>query len=78
MSAWRAPDGDVALALVNISDEGVSLNLSPDWQAWGLTGREARWQLDEDARRHPLGPLAGERAVEMAPQEAQVMEWTKE
>lgn len=76
ISAWRAPDGDVALVLVNISDGSTRLVLSPDWQEWGLTGREPRWQLDGEAHRHPLPPIEGEWVLEMPPQGAQIIEWT--
>ena len=75
MSAWRAQDGDVALVLVNVFDESVRLVLSPDWQAWGLTGKEPLWQLDEDAHRHPLAAIEGEWVLDMAAQGAQIIEW---
>jgi hypothetical protein len=77
-SAWRAPDGDVALALVNIADRAVELVISPDRHAWGL-GEEARaCQLDGGGRRHLLGPAGGSLAVKLGPAEAQVIEWSKE
>ena len=76
MSAWRAPDGDVALVLVNVSDQDVRLSLVPDWEAWGLTGKEQQWRLDKDAHRHPLAPIEGEWVLDVAPQTAQIIEWT--
>ncbi len=78
VSAWRAPDGDVALVLVNISDESAKFTLLPDWPVWGLTGREPRQQLGEDGSRRLLVPVGEEWVVEMAPREAQIVEWTLE
>ncbi|NPV06412.1 MAG: hypothetical protein HPY83_00440 [Anaerolineae bacterium] len=41
-AAWQAPDGSVALIMVNISDEPVGLDVPLDpAQQWGLAGR---WQ----------------------------------
>jgi hypothetical protein len=77
-SAWRAPDGDVALALVNIADQAVELTLSPDRQAWGLDGGERAWRLDGDGRMHALSPAGGSWVVKLGPQEAQIIEWAKE
>jgi hypothetical protein len=78
MSAWRAPDGSVALALVNVSDQNVDLELTPNWEAWELSGAESWWQLDEDGERRRLASAQEQWSVAMAPQEALVVEWTGE
>ena len=52
--AWRAPDGDVAIALASISDERLSLKLPVDMQAYGLPDRCPVYRIDERGR-HRMG-----------------------
>ena len=52
--AWRAPDGDVALALASISDEKLSLKLPVDVQVYGLRDRCPVYRIDERGR-HRMG-----------------------
>ena len=52
--AWRAPDGDVAIALASISDEKLSLKLPVDMQAYGLPDGCRVYRIDERGR-HRIG-----------------------
>jgi hypothetical protein len=52
--AWRAPHGDVGIALASIADQPLSLQLPIDAQAYGLPERSAVYRIDEMGRR-PLG-----------------------
>jgi hypothetical protein len=52
--AWRAPDGDVGLALASTHDQRLRLRLPIDAQAYGLPERSAVWRIDETGR-HRLG-----------------------
>lgn len=54
--AWRAADGDVAIALASIHDEKLSLRLPIDAQAYALPARCAVYRID-DAGRQRLGPF---------------------
>ena len=48
--AWRAPDGDVAVALASIDDDALSLQLPIDFQAYGLGERCTVYCIDESGR----------------------------
>jgi len=52
--AWRAPDGDVGLALASIHDEKLSLRLPIDSKAYGLKDGCAVYRAD-DTGRHRAG-----------------------
>jgi len=52
--AWRAPDGDVAIALASISDEKLALKLPVDAQAYGVPDRCPVYRIDERGR-HRIG-----------------------
>jgi hypothetical protein len=54
--AWRAPDGDVGLALASIHDEKLRLRLPIDVQAYGLRARSTVYRIDESGR-HRVGPF---------------------
>ncbi len=49
--AWRAPDGDVGIALASISDEKLNLRLPIDANAYGLKDGCAVYRTDETGRR---------------------------
>jgi hypothetical protein len=52
--AWRAPDGDVGIALASISDEKLTLRLPINANAYGLKDGCAMYRTDETGR-HRLG-----------------------
>lgn len=52
--AWRAADGDAAIALASIHDEKLGLRLPIDARAYGLGDRSVVYRIDE-AGRHRLG-----------------------
>jgi hypothetical protein len=52
--AWRAPDGDVGIALASISDEKLALRLPIDAKAYGLKDGCAAYRTDETGR-HRMG-----------------------
>ena len=49
--AWRAADGDVALALSNIADEPLALSFTLDRQYLGLPKEPRAYRIDETGRR---------------------------
>jgi len=53
---WRAPDGDVGLALASIHDEKLRLRLPIDSRAYGLPARSTVYRIDESGR-HRVGPF---------------------
>jgi len=54
--AWRAPDGDVAIALASIADEPLNLTLALDKNYYGLAQRRQIYRIDETGRK-PLGQI---------------------
>jgi len=54
--AWRARDGDVAIALASIHDRNLGLRLPIDAQGWGLKDGSAVYRVD-DCGRERLGVL---------------------
>ena len=54
--AWRAPDGNVAVALASIHEETLSLQLPIDLQAYGLGQRCSVDYIDSSGRRR-LGTI---------------------
>jgi hypothetical protein len=52
--AWRAPDGDVGIALASISDEKLALRLPIDTKAYELEDGRAVYRTDETGR-HRMG-----------------------
>ena len=57
--AWRAADGDVALALSNIADEPLALSFTLDRQYLGLPKEPRAYRIDESGR-HPVELSAGD------------------
>jgi hypothetical protein len=57
--AWRAPDGDVALALASISDEPLKVAFDVDAKSWGMVGASA-WLSTATRARQPLGHVTGD------------------
>jgi hypothetical protein len=49
-SAWRAPDGQVAIVLASIADEPLNLDVPVDRESWQLHGDLSIWRLEEDRR----------------------------
>ena len=49
--AWRAADGDVAVALASIHDQELGLRLPIDAEAYGLPARCAVYRIDETGRQ---------------------------
>lgn len=49
--AWRAPDGDVGIALANISDDALALKLAIDSKAYRLPARCPVYRIDASGRR---------------------------
>lgn len=49
-SAWRAPDGQVAVVLASIADNPLTLDVPVDRESWQLTGDLSIWRLDENRR----------------------------
>jgi hypothetical protein len=60
--AWRAPDGDVGIALASIDDAKLPLRLAIDSQAYRLPDRCPVYRLDETGR-HRLGVLERNNSV---------------
>jgi len=54
--AWRAPDGDVGIALASICDEKLNLRLPINANAYGLQDGCAVYRTDETGR-HRIGAL---------------------
>ncbi len=52
--AWRAPDGDIGIALASISDEKLSLSLPINVKAYGLKDGCTLYRTDETGR-HRMG-----------------------
>jgi hypothetical protein len=74
--AWRAPDGDVGLALANVSDAKLSLRLPIDFRAYRLSNRCAVYRIDEAGRR-PQQPFESHNpnlAVDLPPRSICVIE----
>ena len=56
--AWRAPDGDVGIALASIADEPLDLSLPIDRDYYGLPKQLRVHRIDESGRR-PLAAAGG-------------------
>jgi hypothetical protein len=57
--AWRAADGDVAIALASIADQPLSLSVALDTEYCGLPERPRAYRTDETGRR-PIELLDGD------------------
>jgi len=75
--AWRAPDGDVAVALASIADEALTVPLVLEGKGYGLPGKGRVYRLSPSGRQ-PVGEFAGRRvslSVPLAAREACVVEF---
>jgi len=57
--AWRAADGDVAVALASIADETLFLSFALDPEYYGLSKEAAAFRIDETGRR-PIESFHGD------------------
>lgn len=74
--AWRAPDGNVAVALASIATEALELTLTFDPAYYGLTGATQVFRIDESGRtRVPFTSGAGNLRVSLPPAGACVVEF---
>ncbi len=64
-SAWRAPDGSIAIALASISDEPMELSFKLDVNEYGLPKRGWLYRLDETGRRRVGEFTAPEASVKL-------------
>jgi hypothetical protein len=74
--AWRAADGDMAVPLVNIGDDALSLSFAIDPACYGLPKRIRASRTDESGRR-PIELLGGDAPtvkLELPPRDACVLE----
>lgn len=76
-SAWRAPDGNVALAFASIVDNPVHLNVPIDVDAYGLRDRSCVYRIDETGRRRcgTLDLQSPTQKVELSPRAFYVLEF---
>lgn len=78
-AAWRAPGGDVAIALVNIGDTTISLPLNWNDRTGEIPARGNIYRLDQTGRKHLSRFRRSEAAVEveLPPHSACVVEWAR-
>jgi hypothetical protein len=75
-SAWRAPEGSVAVAVASLSDQPLTPRLRLDAAACGLSRRGTIYRLDASARQR-VGAYRGKTLIlapELAPLDACVLE----
>jgi hypothetical protein len=78
--AWRAPNGDVAVALASLAEEPLELSFKIDGRGCRLP-KGARVYRTDEAGRNEIGPLAGrgaETKVNLRPRGACVVEFARE
>ncbi len=76
--AWRAADGDVAIAITSIADQPQTLRFTLDADYYHLPQPRRVYRID-DTGRHPLESLTGEDtevAIELPPREAWIIEFS--
>jgi uncharacterized protein DUF6259 len=76
---WRAPDGDVAIALASIADEPLSLSLTLDPEYYQLAARATLYRIDATGR-HLIGPFISDAPtlnVELSARDACMLEISK-
>jgi hypothetical protein len=74
--AWRAPDGDVAIALASIADNPVTVPLALDREVYSLPRRGQLYCLTR-SNRVMIGEFSGHRVainIQLAPREACLVE----
>ena len=77
--AWRAADGDVAIAIASVADQPLSLSFTLDADYYRLPQPPRACRIDAGGRR-PLKLLAGDDAklaIEMPPREAWIIEFSR-
>jgi hypothetical protein len=76
--AWRAEDGDVGIALVNIADEPLTLSFTLDRQYYGLPKQTRVYRIDETGRRgvRPLIENGSRVKIELPARGAWVLEFS--
>jgi hypothetical protein len=77
-AAWRAPDGDVAVALASLADEPVDIPLALEPDRYGLP-RSGRILLVTESGRREIGQFrrgGGSLNLRLAPRQACLVEWT--
>ncbi|MFH1924283.1 MAG: DUF6259 domain-containing protein [Planctomycetota bacterium] len=74
--AWRAADGDVAVALASVSDEPLSVSLALDPAYYDLPKQGQAYRIDETGRRplEPLGSDGSSLKLELPAREAWIIE----
>ncbi len=75
--AWRAPDGDVAVALASLADEPLSLSFALDREYYGLPKQPQAYRIDETGR-WPIDLPGGHdplRKLELPPRQAWMIEF---
>ena len=78
--AWRASDGDVAIALASIAEQALSLSLALDPAYYDLPKHAHVYRIDE-AGRHPIGSFTSDKPtlkLELPPRQAWIIEFTEE
>ena len=76
--AWRAADGDVALALASLADETLSLSFTIDRQYYGLPQQPRVHRIDERGREPIELPIGedGRLELKLPPREAWMIEFS--
>ena len=78
--AWRAADGNVAVALTNIADQALSLSLALDPTYYRLPKHAHVYRIDETGRR-PIGSFTSDDPtlnLELPARQAWIIEFTEE
>lgn len=78
--AWRAADGDVAIALASIADQTLPLSLTLDPAYYRLPKQARAYRIDE-AGRETIGPLGGDGSslkLELPARQAWIVEFSNE
>ena len=75
-AAWRASDGNVAIALASIAEESATVSLVVDPKAYGLPGNVKRYRITETGRfQLPAAKLDGSpMSFTLAPRQACLLE----
>jgi hypothetical protein len=77
-AAWRAPDGPVAVTLVNIGGDSVEIAFAVD-PAWGLAQANSLHRLDETGRRRlPLADGTKTLSATLSSRSACLLEFSRE
>jgi hypothetical protein len=76
--AWRAPSGDVGIALASIADRPLSLSLALDAEYYGLPEKPRAYRIDETGRRPIELPDGDDLSLnlELPPRQAWIIEFS--